>query len=243
MTLLQPYGNRYPSTEIEFNGMTAMLRRIGHIIEHAPNNIASALRNPPGTMAGFAGMAADGGGGEAPAQDPWHTEGLDPWAAAAASSSPQAAAPAYPAAAAPAAGEVPPPPEPYVDSGTDTDTSSDHSFNIDYSDQRFANLSPGQIDAKIYWEYGTAKRQWRRHMGRPTRKVRKFLKKNTGHRLLRGKGKGRGRGAQRYAFLAELSQDQVDEVFFGGRGKGKGKRSSAKARAVGPTPGATTARS
>ena len=91
-------------------------------------------------------------------------------------------------------------------------------------------MSPSQIDAQIYWEYRAAKRQWRRHMGRPTRKVRKFLKRNTGHRLLRGKGKGRGRGAQRYAFLAELSQDEVDEVFFGGKGRGKGKRSSAKGK-------------
>eukprot|EP00959_Pyramimonas_sp_CCMP1952_P198215 4145994-Pyramimonas_sp.AAC.1 len=45
MTLLQPHGNRYPATEAEFNSPTTKLRRAGHTMERASNNIASALRH------------------------------------------------------------------------------------------------------------------------------------------------------------------------------------------------------
>ena len=41
--LLQPFGNRLPTTEQEFGQMQGNLRRMGHILERTPGNIASAL--------------------------------------------------------------------------------------------------------------------------------------------------------------------------------------------------------
>ena len=40
---LQPYGNRLPTTEAQFRELQSSLRRVGHIVEHAPSNIASSL--------------------------------------------------------------------------------------------------------------------------------------------------------------------------------------------------------
>jgi len=41
---LQPYGGRLPTTEQEFRDLLAHMRRIGHILEHSPNNIAAAIQ-------------------------------------------------------------------------------------------------------------------------------------------------------------------------------------------------------
>ena len=46
LQLLQPTGNRYPTTEAEFEAMCLAIRRMGHIIESAPHNIAQHLRAP-----------------------------------------------------------------------------------------------------------------------------------------------------------------------------------------------------
>eukprot|EP00959_Pyramimonas_sp_CCMP1952_P313874 6570689-Pyramimonas_sp.AAC.1 len=46
MALRQLCCNRCPATEAEFNGLTTMLGRVGHVVGHAPNNIASAFRAP-----------------------------------------------------------------------------------------------------------------------------------------------------------------------------------------------------
>ena len=40
---LQPFGGRLPNTEVEFRDMLAAMRRLGHILEHSPNNIAMGL--------------------------------------------------------------------------------------------------------------------------------------------------------------------------------------------------------
>ena len=131
MTLLQPHGNRFPNTEREFDAMTSVLCRLGHMIERAPNNVASALRQPPCQLAGFVGaampsdQAPDPDGGQT--ADPWQTEGLDPWAAGRAAQSPlqqppqaaqhPSAAQAFPASATAV-------PDGY-ESGASSDTSSD----------------------------------------------------------------------------------------------------------------------
>ena len=56
-------------------------------------------------------------------------------------------------------------------------------------------------------------------MHRPTRKVRQFVKRS-------GKGKGGGKGWSRFSFLAQMPEQEYDEVFYGGKGASKGKRRS-----------------
>eukprot|EP00969_Alexandrium_andersonii_P153764 6798911-Alexandrium_andersonii.AAC.1 len=41
---LQPFQGRLPTTEAEFQIMTSHMRRIGHILEHSPNNLGQLLR-------------------------------------------------------------------------------------------------------------------------------------------------------------------------------------------------------
>ena len=42
---LQPFGSRLPSTEAEFDQLTGQMRRVGHILEHSPNNIGQLMRS------------------------------------------------------------------------------------------------------------------------------------------------------------------------------------------------------
>jgi hypothetical protein len=113
------------------------------------------------------------------------------------------------------------------DSGTDSDTVSS-AGDMSYHDDDLHGLNPEQIDEQIFWAYQRAKSRWRRHMHKPTRRVRRFFRKPR-----RGKGKGygsgKGKGAHRYSFLSQMSDYEVDQVFFGGKGKG-GKRSSGKGK-------------
>ena len=44
MTLLQPLNNNLPTTEAEFRQLQDRMRRIGHAMEHASNNVAQSLR-------------------------------------------------------------------------------------------------------------------------------------------------------------------------------------------------------
>ena len=49
MQLLQPFGGLFPSNQAEYAQLTTLLRRMGHIIERSPGNIAGLLRGqPPG---------------------------------------------------------------------------------------------------------------------------------------------------------------------------------------------------
>ena len=89
---------------------------------------------------------------------------------------------------------------------TDTETAST-TGEIDYNDPQFQNMTPHEVDNHLFWTYQRAKSNWRKHMRKPVRKVRKFLKR---------KGKGRGKGKSRFSFLAEYTDEDLDNVFFGG---------------------------
>ena len=52
-TLTQPFGLRLPNTEAGLAQMTHHLRRLGHIVERYPNNIASGLRSHASSGAHF----------------------------------------------------------------------------------------------------------------------------------------------------------------------------------------------
>eukprot|EP00969_Alexandrium_andersonii_P043488 1906752-Alexandrium_andersonii.AAC.1 len=41
---LQPFQGRLPTTEQEFITLQSHMRRIGHILEHSPNNLGQLLR-------------------------------------------------------------------------------------------------------------------------------------------------------------------------------------------------------
>ena len=47
MQLLQRFDDKYPSDEREYNTLATSLRRMGHMLEGAPGNLASALSTPP----------------------------------------------------------------------------------------------------------------------------------------------------------------------------------------------------
>ena len=233
--VLHPYQGRFPNTEPEFNAMQLTLRRMGHILENRPNNIASQLRGGRSRdhrdhrRSTFTGMEI-GSTRDNPTWraeeivedngDPWHTTGSDPWAAS------SAAASAFPAAAStyPQDAYLS---DPNVDSGTDTDTISDHGV-FDMDDPELQGMTQPEIDEHIFWQYQRAKTQWRRLTNKPTRRVRRFVKRT-------GKGKGRkGKGKRRFTFLTEMSDEEYSQIFFGGKGKkgyGKGKhRSSGKGK-------------
>ena len=74
LTILQPTNNRYPTTEAEFEAMCLALRRMGHVLENAPNNIAQHLRPNAHAFPVFGLTEATG------AQDPLQTS--DPWSQA-----------------------------------------------------------------------------------------------------------------------------------------------------------------
>ena len=89
--------------------------------------------------------------------------------------------------------------------GTDTDTASSWGEPLDYQAPDLSGLTPEQQDEYLYWTYTQAKSRWRRHMQKPVRKVRRFIKL---------KGRGKGQGKRRFSFLLEASDETVNSVFF-----------------------------
>eukprot|EP00959_Pyramimonas_sp_CCMP1952_P009775 203999-Pyramimonas_sp.AAC.1 len=83
----------------------------------------------------------------------------------------------------------------------------------------------------LFWLFQQANRRWRRFTRKPVRRVRRRMR-----RSFKGKGKGKrgrrrlnGRGVA--AFLQRLSDEQRDEIFFGGKGRGEGRgETSGKGR-------------
>ena len=204
LSLLQPFQGRFPADEAEFNNLQMAMRRMGHILEGSPNNIASQLRAPP------AGAFFTGFGAEQPAeqQDPWAT-GPDPWGG----SGTYAAVPTQPSAAGPSNAMVPA--AAYwtdQDSGTDSDTISSVG-NTQHDESDLIGLTGEQRSEQIWWAYEKSKSRWRKLMNKPTRKTRRFIKKN--HTGPKGKGK------QRFAFLGNLSDEDIANAFYG-KGNKKG---------------------
>eukprot|EP00973_Karenia_brevis_P027509 3794511-Karenia_brevis.AAC.1 len=57
-------------------------------------------------------------------------------------------------------------------------------------------------------------------MGKPIRKVRKFLKR-------KGRGKGT-KGKQRFSFLTQMPEEEASILLYGKGGKGNRRKSSGK---------------
>ena len=206
LSILQPFQGRFPNTEAELSAMQMTLRRMGHILEGAPGNIANRLRAPTNARSFFADQ---GVGMPVPDDGGWDRLSSDnAWGAPTDNSGPTAAAYSQPSTAYHT--------EDAMDDGTDSDTSSSDGQPIDYGAQDLVGLAPEQIDSHLFWAYSESKRRWRKHMQKPTRHVRRFVKRKY------GKGKGK-RGAHRFHWVNELNDEDYDSIFFGGKGKSKGR--------------------
>ena len=226
--ILQPFNGHFPNTEQMIEEMFMTLRRMGHIMENSPHNLAHALRSG-GPSNFWTEQPPNMAFPVTPHSDPW-TSGGDPWGA---SSSSFMAAPqvqpqqqssnawsqwqgtqqAY--AQQPAVQQ--PTMQQNVDwndhwnsqrssmtfgvqqdgtatddpSDTDSNTESSYGEPINYNTPEFAGLTEKQIGEKLWWNYTRNKSMWRKHMKKPVRKVRRFLKRSFPQsRGSKGKGKG-----------------------------------------------------
>jgi len=246
MALLQPFGGLFPADAAQYTILITHLRRMGHIVENAPGNIAQQLRRPQGSQAYFTDADVYYGNADrslpssqappsnwapsAPQQSPdpdnwWQQPQQDNWQSntwqsnywpAPQAPSPQWAGPAFTN-------------DDWSDNGTDSDTESSLGEE-DLECPLPATSTPNEIAAHFWWAYTKAKGNWRKFMGKPVRAVRRFIRR--GHKG-KGKGKGKGRKAgSAHAFLAALPDAEVEHVFKG-KGKGRGGpivRSSGKGK-------------
>ena len=233
LTLLAPFNGVFPQTDAELAQLKTQLRRMGHILEHAPGNIAASLRpQRNATCQNFWAQA------EVEATSSvWHAaegEASNVWDAHPdASMAPGSGwGTEQPSATAWMAQEFE-----VSDGGTDTDTaSSDGGTELPPCTPEGSYDDPA-IGEHLFWAYQKAKSQWRRWSQKPTRTVRRHVRRFIRHKGL-GKGygsKSKGKGKSRpnpSAFLASLSDDEVQQVFkVAGKGKGKGgKRSTGKGK-------------
>ena len=207
MALIAPFGNRLPTTERALQEMIGVIRRVKHITEHHPNNIAYSLGAPHEPRPGqyytdmsekafqawehqqmYPSIFDTPGNGDSPYRQ--HANFVP-------SSS------SYGYFQGPSPSQYPAPvqdnsltdaQEQDTDSssdvtGTSTDTSSDNgSQSIDMQDIQNIPLS----DRKAYalFQYRTAKKKWRRFANKPVRRFRRRIKDYK----RRGKGKGKGKG-------------------------------------------------
>ena len=176
MQFTAPFNGRMPSTEGEFLAMQANMRRVGHILEHSPNNIAQSLLPPRQAKPG-AYMAsetedvfmADPSPADTRAQPvtDWTYLGQAPNGAPRSYSPGQHNGQGQPQHGESSSSDA---------TGTDTDTSSDSgNEQIDMSD--VAGLTAKQAEAKIFWQYREHKRKWRRFTNKPVRKFRRHVKR------------------------------------------------------------------
>ena len=206
-SLTQPFGYRLPTTEVEFNQLGHHLRRMGHIVERFPNNIAAGLRQNAHFSQAFVAEADTGSS----AGDQWQgypSSGAEAWesyhgaSAGIPATSSSGADWAYAALSGdPAA------------SDTESATSSDNDEALPMDD--LSGMAPAEVDEYLFGQYQHAKKRWRRFTGKPVRALRRTLRK---------KGKGKGKG-QRHAFL-NIGDVLQQSAYF--RAKGKGGKSSGK---------------
>ena len=215
LQVLTPFGGQFPQTEADLNVLKAQLRRLGHVLEGSPGNVAQALRSR-GTQPSAYWMYPEGdetsdGHGQ---EQAWHASNQayedQSWGGGNAHQDVWF--------------------EGSSDGGTDTDTCSSLG---DASQVELPAVEEGETpEEALFWAYQRAKSMWRRYTGKPTRAVRRF-----GRHYIRRKGsskghKGKGKGRPNVStFLASLNDEEVAHIYKGIRkGKGKGKRSSGKGK-------------
>jgi len=228
MNLLTPMQGQFPATEQQLDQMFVMLRRMGHILEQSPGNLATALQGGGPRTSTF--LTSD----ESVQQSTWNDQqehapaaswgqsasspvsfGGQQWDTWGTESDSQAAFLA----------------DYGYDSGTDTDTASSEgatTYELDVPPEIASH--PGAVAQHLFWAYERAKKAWRSYMQKPVRRVRRYLKTKG-----KGKGKskhGKGKGSLPH-YLASLQDDQTEQLFAAfrqkGKGKGKGNKSGGEA--------------
>jgi hypothetical protein len=179
LQLLQPFQGAFPQTEADLNVLRTQLRRMGHVLEHRPGNIASALRTQQGRSAYLAQASDDS------TSRVFHTQDGD------------ASAPLPYQSALDSAWGIAEPPAQQVwlteeqsDNGTDTDTDSSVGETPYVGATPDGDTDPQAVAEHLFWAYTRAKAQWRKFVGKPNRAVRRYAR-----RFIKGKGKGgKGKG-------------------------------------------------
>ena len=210
MNLLLPTQGRLPQTDRELMNMFSALRRMGHVVERSKDNIAQGIGHQHGPTT-HAYMTSETTWSE-PASSSRDSNQGNGW-----NSQPRNdgwnfdswTEDVYMANN-----------NTNVESGTDTDTASSMGDQeYDYSDIP-QGLDREQTAEHLFWSYQQAKGRFRRFMRKPIRKVRRFIRR-------KGKGKGKHSGY----YLATLTDQDLESIFFkGSKGKGKGKRSTGKGK-------------
>ena len=214
LQLLHPFNGNFPNTQQQYLALQGSMRRMGHILENQPGNIAQSLRGNVSrehtrTFVGFETpdspqWAGQSEGWQGPEWAPSTGDSLD-WARGwnSPSTSAQHTVQTY-------FGEED------GSSDTSTDTSSDN-YSEDLANdeqvQGINRLPENQRPEATYWAYHKAKKIWRRFSKKPTRKVRRWAKRRG------GKGKGGSRAS------SYIATDEV-KAYFRGRGKAVGKSSN-----------------
>ena len=162
LQVLAPIGGRLPQNQDELHQMQGYLRRMGHILEAFPNNVAQTLRNHQAPRAPTFFGNDDGGQQQQPQQQqqPASTFG-GPTVSGSVGGVPHGASGTW------GGGESYPSVE--VDSGTDSDTSSDD-WHQPVANP-FLHLPEGEQEQAIFWQYSQARRLWRRFSQKPNRRV------------------------------------------------------------------------
>ena len=210
--LTQPFGLRLPNNEAEFAQLAHNLRRMGHIIEHHPANIARSLH----------GQSSHSNQSFATFQEPVHPSSQasswsfvgypgeqDGWGGHDAASSSQNQPTAAPYSTDWAFYR-----DPDAEGASDTDSATESDDGVEpIQTEDLQGLTAPEADEHLFWQYAEAKRRWRRYTGKPVRSLR---------RVLRRKGKGKGKD---HAFF-DISGTLLQSSYF--KGKGKGGKSSGK---------------
>jgi hypothetical protein len=206
-TLLQPFGGRLPSTDVQFQATTAQLSRHGHISEGFRGNVASALSGPMRQARQGSYWSDQQHQPAAPTYPAQHYYGPSSSSSSWDHMLPQHAvaqpdpfalwSPGGSQAADTWAqqrtflqqsdwtGE-----QVYFDAPaeeTDSATSSD-SGNKEVTDIDFAHLSDRDASEQLCWAYRQARRAWRQFTGKPVRRFRCVIERAEGYREGEGEG-------------------------------------------------------
>ena len=238
LQLLQPLDNQLPNTPQQYRELLQRIRRMAHVMEHRPNNIAQSLRRPHDHAPTLFWANAETWQESAQAYPAWsQSSNLGPAGAAPSSSGSTTPFAAWWTHEQYATSSWFTEGDDRSGNGTDTDTSSsDGLTNYDTSDLP-QTRDAGELLQHAYWAYAKAKGRWRRLTAKPVRRTRRFLKRSFGKGFskgsfsqhfvdrLRSKGKGRG-----YTYLGMLEPHDMEQIFKGkakgkGSGKGFGRRS------------------
>ena len=236
LQLLMPYQGRFPQNEAELTALKVQLRRMGHILEQSPGNIAATLRGGPRQQAFWANSsdqpaASTYFGSEAMAPTPefgaggaWNASGS--YGVGAGGSGEDVGLQTALIA------------QDDSDAGTDTDTASSSGLT-EVPEATPEGLSDvAALQEHLFWAYARAKAAWRKFMGRPTRVVWRYTRRyisRKGGKTGKGKGAWSANRPNVSSFLAGINDEEASCIFKGmgrskGRAKGKGKRSSGKGK-------------